>query len=118
MGVAAACTEDGTTASMAPTVAVEDLAGATPFHGEHQAGIVTAAQDRLHFAAFDVITKDRERLVDLLRQWTAASARMTEGRSAGVAGPMDGELDAPPEDTGEAYGLPPSGLTNRTRPQT
>lgn len=111
VGVAAACTEDGTIAGTAPTVAVEDLAGSTPFHGEHQAGIVTAAQDRLHFAAFDVITKDRGRLVDLLRQWTAASARMTEGRSAGVIGPMDGELDAPPEDTGEAYGLPPSGLT-------
>lgn len=111
VGVAAACTEDGTVAGTAPTVAVEDLAGSTPFHGEHQAGIVTAAQDRLHFAAFDVITKDRGRLVDLLRQWTAASARMTEGRSAGVIGPMDGELDAPPEDTGEAYGLPPSGLT-------
>ena len=27
-----------------------------PFHGEHQAGIVTPAQDRLHFAAFDVTT--------------------------------------------------------------
>ena len=25
-----------------------------PFHGDHQAGIATAAQDRLHFAAFDV----------------------------------------------------------------
>ena len=25
-----------------------------PFHGDHQAGIVTPAQDRLHFAAFDV----------------------------------------------------------------
>ena len=28
----------------------------TPFHGAHQAGIVTPAQDRLHFAAFDVTT--------------------------------------------------------------
>ncbi len=27
----------------------------------HQAGIITAAQDRLHFVAFDVITKDRPR---------------------------------------------------------
>ena len=27
-----------------------------PFHGAHQAGIVTPAQDRLHFAAFDVTT--------------------------------------------------------------
>jgi len=37
--------------------------GAVAFTGEHQAGIVTPAQDRLHFVAFDVITKDRERLV-------------------------------------------------------
>ena len=29
------------------------------FYGEHQAGIVTPAQDRLHFVAFDVITDDR-----------------------------------------------------------
>ncbi|HEY7207160.1 MAG TPA: twin-arginine translocation signal domain-containing protein, partial [Gaiellaceae bacterium] len=29
-------------------------AGTVPFHGEHQAGIATPAQDRLHFAAFDV----------------------------------------------------------------
>ena len=28
-----------------------------PFYGEHQAGIVTPAQDRLHFAAFDVTTR-------------------------------------------------------------
>ena len=33
---------------------------AVPFHGEHQAGIVTPAQDRLHFVAFDVITDDRD----------------------------------------------------------
>ena len=28
----------------------------------HQAGIVTPAQDRLHFAAFDVTTDDRDQL--------------------------------------------------------
>ena len=33
---------------------------AYPFHGEHQAGIVTPAQDRLHFAAFDVTTDSRD----------------------------------------------------------
>ena len=33
-----------------------------PFHGEHQAGIVTPAQDRLHFVAFDVTTDDRDEL--------------------------------------------------------
>jgi deferrochelatase/peroxidase EfeB len=30
--------------------------GTVSFRGERQAGIVTAAQDRLHFAAFDVVT--------------------------------------------------------------
>ena len=34
-----------------------------PFHGAHQAGIATAVQDRLHFAAFDVTTDDRDELV-------------------------------------------------------
>ena len=31
-----------------------------PFYGEHQAGILTPMQDRMHFAAFDVITESRE----------------------------------------------------------
>ena len=86
-------------------------AAAVPFRGEHQAGIVTPAQDRLHFAAFDVITDDREKLVELLQKWSAAAERMTEGHSAGTTGAMNGPLDAPPADTGEAYGLPPSQLT-------
>ncbi|HEY0696344.1 MAG TPA: iron uptake transporter deferrochelatase/peroxidase subunit, partial [Micromonospora sp.] len=82
-----------------------------PFHGEHQAGITTAAQDRLHFVAFDVVTRDRSRLVELLREWTVAAARMTAGRDAGVIGAVNGIPEAPPDDTGEALGLPPSGLT-------
>jgi deferrochelatase/peroxidase EfeB len=85
--------------------------GAYPFDGEHQAGIVTPAQDRLHFVAFDVITKDRDRLVQMLKDWTAAARRMTAGRDAGPIGAMNGIAEAPPDDTGEAYELPPSGLT-------
>ncbi|GAA2718628.1 iron uptake transporter deferrochelatase/peroxidase subunit [Micromonospora olivasterospora] len=85
--------------------------GAVPFHGEHQAGITTPAQDRLHFVAFDVITKDRARLVELLQEWTAAAARMTAGKDAGVLGAVGGVPEAPPDDTGEALGLPPSQLT-------
>jgi deferrochelatase/peroxidase EfeB len=81
------------------------------FRGAHQAGIVTPAQDRLHFAAFDVTTTDRDALVDLLRQWTEAAERMTQGRPAGPVGPVDGPSNVPPDDTGEAIGLPPSGLT-------
>jgi len=52
---------------------------AAAFHGRHQAGIATRAQDRLHFAAFDVVAPDREDMRDLLRAWTAAAARMTAG---------------------------------------
>ena len=81
------------------------------FHGPHQAGIVTPAQDRLHFAAFDVITDDRQRLVRLLRDWATAAARMTGGDYAGPGGAVGGNYEAPPDDTGEAQGLPPSGLT-------
>jgi deferrochelatase/peroxidase EfeB len=82
-----------------------------PFYGEHQAGILTPMQDRMHFAAFDVITESREELVQLLKDWTAAAARMTQGLAAGEFGPTSGPYAAPPDDTGEAIGLPPGGLT-------
>jgi deferrochelatase/peroxidase EfeB len=79
------------------------------FHGRHQAGIVTPAQDRLHFAAFDVTAGSRTELVLLLKAWSRAAAAMTQGRS--VAGETPLPYDAPPGDTGEAFGLPPSRLT-------
>ncbi|PWW22121.1 deferrochelatase/peroxidase EfeB [Geodermatophilus normandii] len=84
---------------------------AVPFHGEHQAGIVTPAQDRLHFVALDVTTDSRDDLVQLLQDWTEAARRMTAGRDAGPVGAVDGSQYAPPDDTGEAIGLPASGLT-------
>jgi deferrochelatase/peroxidase EfeB len=80
-----------------------------PFHGTHQAGIVTPAQDRVHFAAFDVTATSRSELVMLLRAWTAAAAAMTQGRPVGDNAPLP--YDAPPSDTGEAIGLSPSRLT-------
>ncbi|WP_141801165.1 iron uptake transporter deferrochelatase/peroxidase subunit [Nocardioides sp. SLBN-35] len=82
-----------------------------PFHGERQAGIVTPAQDRLHFVALDVTTEDRDELIALLKAWTEAAARMTSGESAGPVGAVDGPGNAPPDDTGEALDLPPSRLT-------
>ena len=82
-----------------------------PFYGTHQAGIVTPAQDRLHFAAFDMSpAATRADLVSLLQDWTAAAARMTQGLEIGD-GAVPSDLLAPPDDTGEAQGLPPSGLT-------
>ncbi len=87
------------------------VTGEVPFYGEHQAGIVTPAQDRLHFVAFDVVTSDRAELAELLQEWTAAAARMTQGKEAGALGAVGGVPEAPPDDTGEALGLPPSALT-------
>jgi deferrochelatase/peroxidase EfeB len=82
-----------------------------PFHGVRQAGIITPAQDRLHFVAFDVTAGTRAELADLLRRWSDAAARMTQGQSAGPAGAVGGRMQAPPEDTGEALDLPPAKLT-------
>ncbi|MFE9852347.1 iron uptake transporter deferrochelatase/peroxidase subunit [Streptomyces sp. NPDC005576] len=83
---------------------------AVPFHGEHQAGIASAVQDRLHFAAFDVRTEDRAELVRLLKDWTAAARLMTAGLPVGEGG-FGGLPEAPPDDTGEALGLSASRLT-------
>ncbi|MFE3863045.1 Dyp-type peroxidase, partial [Streptomyces goshikiensis] len=83
---------------------------AVPFHGAHQAGIASAVQDRLHFAAFDVTTKDRAALVRLLKDWTRAAERMTAGLPVGE-GAVGGLPEAPPDDTGEALGLKPNRLT-------
>jgi deferrochelatase/peroxidase EfeB len=86
-------------------------AASYPFRGAHQAGIDTPVQDRLHFAAFDVRTDSRDELVALLKAWTEAAERMTAGRPAGPVGPVEGATNLPPDDTGEAIGLPASGLT-------
>jgi deferrochelatase/peroxidase EfeB len=80
-----------------------------PFHGRHQSGITTPAQDRLHFAAFDVTTESRDELVALLRSWTEAAREMTSGSPVGQTTALP--YDAPPADTGEALGLNASGLT-------
>jgi deferrochelatase/peroxidase EfeB len=82
-----------------------------PFRGERQAGIITPQQDRMHFCAFDVTTDNRDDVISLLRQWTEMAERMTRGDDAVPGGAIDGNPFAPPEDTGEALGLPASQLT-------
>ncbi|MFE6162400.1 iron uptake transporter deferrochelatase/peroxidase subunit [Streptomyces sp. NPDC056486] len=104
-GGAVAVTRSGDEAAPAASAG-----GAVPFHGRHQAGIASAVQDRLHFAAFDVKTDDREQFVQLLKDWTKAAARMTAGHEVGE-GAYGGLTEAPPDDTGEALGLKPSRLT-------
>ncbi|MFJ8494521.1 iron uptake transporter deferrochelatase/peroxidase subunit [Streptomyces sp. NPDC094038] len=108
----------GTAATTALTGCQHDSHTAAPadrveFYGTHQAGIATPAQDRLAFAAYDLtvsgsVQEKRAALRALLKTWTAAAAAMTRGRTV----PGDNtNLDAPPADTGEAYGLSPANLT-------
>jgi len=81
------------------------------FTGAHQAGISTPVQDRLHFVALDVVTKDRARLKALLSEWTVAAERMTRGLEAAPDGAVGVSPEAPPLDTGEALGLSASRLS-------
>jgi deferrochelatase/peroxidase EfeB len=85
-----------------------DLGGTVPFYGEHQAGITTPAQDRLHFASFDLEAERRSELRELMREWSRAAAEMCAGELIGEA--YQHRL-APPEDTGETVGLSPAKLT-------
>ena len=75
------------------------------FWGQHQAGIITPAQNHTYFAAFDLVTDKRDEVIKLLQKWTIASARMAEGLDAG-----QDSADGSP-DSGDTQGLPPSRLT-------
>jgi deferrochelatase/peroxidase EfeB len=79
-----------------------------PFRGAHQAGIATAQQEHLHFAALDLVTEDPNEVRELLRAWSEAAGRMTRGE---VAGDDNYSQYLPPEDTGEAFDLSPARLT-------
>lgn len=110
----------GTTTTSAPTptddspttssgaVGAPGSTGTVAFYGEHQAGIATPAQDRLAFAAFDLATDDLEAIRTMLGMWSAASARMTEGKPIGAT---ETQPERPPIDTGEALDLDPGHLT-------
>lgn len=79
-----------------------------PFRGDHQAGILTPAQQQMQTAAFDLITDDKEVLISLLKDWTLAAERITAGDPVGT---HSTDLNAAPKDTGESTGLGPGGLT-------
>ncbi|MEV8171424.1 iron uptake transporter deferrochelatase/peroxidase subunit [Microbacterium sp. NPDC077486] len=92
--------------------AAEDAESRYEFFGAHQAGITTPVQDHLHFASFDMMPRtDRDDLLSLLQDWSYAAARMTQGLEVSASGAVNGPAEAPPDDTGEALGLPAAGLT-------
>lgn len=78
-----------------------------PFFGKHQSGIATASQEHLQFAAFNVVSKSREDLRELLVRWSSAAAALTKGEPLGTL--QTGMR--PPIDSGEQLGLGASGLT-------
>lgn len=90
-------------ASSAPTALVH------PFRGDTQQGIITPAQDNMYTAAYTVTVDDVAGLQDLLTEWTAAAEQMCAGELIG--GEPSDNPEMPPQDTGEAWGYPPSGLT-------
>ena len=90
----------------------ETASGVHAFFGTHQAGITTPVQEHLHFAAFDMMPRsDRADLIELLQDWSYAASRMTQGLEVSATGAVGGPSEAPPDDTGEALGLPASSLT-------
>lgn len=83
-----------------------------PFYGDRQGGITTPVQEHLHFAAFDMADgATRDDVQTLLQDWSYAASRMTQGLDVTASGALGGDPQAPPDDTGEALGLPASGLT-------
>ena len=101
-------------AALGAAAGARDGAGVPPdsqtvaFHGTHQAGIATAQQEHLHFAALDLVAGEVSEVRDLLRAWSDAAARMTRGETAGEE---NNSQFVPPDDTGEALGLSPARLT-------
>jgi deferrochelatase/peroxidase EfeB len=70
-------------------------AAKVPFHGTHQAGIVTPAQTAATFVSFGVIADDRRELAELLRSLTERARFLTAGGT-----PTDRGVGAPPSDNG------------------
>ncbi len=93
----------------ATNAAQENIGNATePFWGNHQGGILTPIQGHTCFAALDLATTERDDVIKMLKQWTAAAARMTGGQTAA---PLGEDVTVPAPDSGEALGLPPARLT-------
>ncbi|ROP42739.1 iron uptake transporter deferrochelatase/peroxidase subunit [Pseudokineococcus lusitanus] len=110
-GVAVGAGADRAAVALGRDPAASGTGDVVPFEGAHQAGVTTPVQAHLHLAALDVVTDRREEVADLLDRWTAAARALVAGRAVGEHGAVDGDPLAPPEDTGEAVGLPPARLT-------
>jgi deferrochelatase/peroxidase EfeB len=82
--------------------------GVIPFHGRHQAGIITPMQDFICMGAFDLTASALTEVRELFQSWTKAAARLAAGQSVGEE---SGNPHLPPVDTGERDGLSPMRTT-------
>ncbi len=98
----------GAVASAASAGDNDPTNGVVAFRGAHQAGIATAAQDRLLFVSFDVVATRRTEVAEMLQKWTVAAERLTQGLAVDEPATT---AALPPTDTGEAVGLHPARLT-------
>jgi deferrochelatase/peroxidase EfeB len=80
---------------------------ASPFHGEHQAGILDKPRQRTIAVSLDVVAANRNELTEFFRTLTDRA----RGLTGGVA-PADTGISAPPADSGVlGPGMPAGGLT-------
>jgi deferrochelatase/peroxidase EfeB len=78
-----------------------------PFHGPHQAGIVTPKPPAAIFAAFDVVAESRRELKGLLQEMTSVARFLAEGGAPPTLG-----VASPPYDSGILGPIVPAdGLT-------
>ena len=86
--------DTGLVAAAAPEGAA-DTPASVPFHGVHQAGILTPAQRATAFVSFDATADGRAELTDLLRTITERARFLTAGGIPDSLG-----ITAPPADSG------------------
>ncbi|KUM69158.1 iron uptake transporter deferrochelatase/peroxidase subunit [Streptomyces griseorubiginosus] len=86
--------DTGLVAAAAPEGAA-DTPASVPFHGVHQAGILTPAQRATAFVSFDATADGRAELTDLLRTITEQARFLTAGGIPDSLG-----ITAPPADSG------------------
>lgn len=78
------------------------------FYGKHQAGITTAMQKNVYFVVLDLHTTDKDKVIQLFKDWTDYSAKLVDGELVKTDG---SNALLPPTDTGETVGLNPHRLT-------
>jgi deferrochelatase/peroxidase EfeB len=91
-GAGLVAADRGTTAA---ATAPAGAAPRVPFHGSHQAGILTPPQRATAFVSFDVTADGRPALADLLRTVTDRARFLTTGGTPASEG-----ITAPPTDSG------------------